>query len=203
MEQTEESTAQDRGLRGRRVLIVEDEVFIARDLADYFGQLGAEVIGPVLTLAEGFGLAARAEAAVLDISLRGEMSFPLAEVLLARDVPFVCFTAYAGLAVPDHLRAVERYVKPVFYTRTRRTLARRLAAPEAAEDDDMVRLLPKLRIAACLLVRDPRAADRLVERALEQAVATLHDRDRTFPLEDWIVGILRRTADGDDQRSMI
>jgi CheY-like chemotaxis protein len=193
----------DRGLRGRRILIVEDEMFIARDLAEYFARLGAEVVGPALTLADGFRLATLAEAAVLDINLGGEMSFPLAEALLARHVPFVFFTAYAGLPVPDHLRGVERYAKPASYVRVHRTLARRLASPLRAEDDDLVRLLPKLRIAACLHVRDPRAADRLVERALERAVDTLHDRDRAVPLEDWIVSILRRTADEDDRRSMI
>jgi hypothetical protein len=204
MERTRQRGAQDdRGLSGRRVLIVEDEVFIARDLADYFASLGSEIVGPALTLPEGFGLHERAEAAVLDINLKGELSFPLAEALLARRVPFVFFTAYPDLPVPDHLREVERYLKPASYSRVRTSLARRLAAPETAEDDALVRLLPKLRIAACLIVRDPRAADRLVERTLEHAVATLHDRDRTIALEDWIVAILRRTADEDEHRSMI
>jgi DNA-binding LytR/AlgR family response regulator len=193
----------DRGLRGRRVLIVEDEILIAGDLADYFAQLGADIIGPALTLEDGFRLSAHAEAAVLDLNLRGEMSFPLAEALLARNVPFVFFTAYPTVVVPANLRGVERYLKPVSYSRVHRTLARRLEAPEEGDDDELVRLLPKLRIAACLLVRDPRAADRLVERALEHAVATLHERDRAVSLEDWIVSILRRTADEDDQRSMI
>jgi hypothetical protein len=118
-------------------------------------------------------------------------------------VPFVFFTAYAAVAVPAHLRGVERYLKPASYSRVRQSLVRRLEAPEDGEDDALVSLLPKLRIAACLLVRDPLAADRLVERALERAVATLHERDRAVPLEHWIVSILRRTADEDDQRSMI
>jgi DNA-binding NtrC family response regulator len=193
----------DRGLHGRRVLIVEDEILIAQDLADYFAQLGAVIVGPASTLEDGFRLSAEAEAAVLDLNLRGEMSFALAEDLLARNVPFVFFTAYAAVAVPPHLRGVERYLKPASYTRVHRSLARRLEMPEDGEEDDLVRLLPKLRMAACLLVRDPRAADRLVERALEYAVATLHERDRAVSLEDWIVSILRRTADADDQRSMI
>ncbi len=203
MEHRQTENDPDGGLRGRRVLIVEDEAFIASDLADYFARLGAEIVGPALTLADGLRLAERAEAAVLDINLGGEMSFPLAEALLDRRVPFVFFTAYAGVPVPDHLREVERYLKPASYSRVHRTLSRRFAMPEEGEDDDLVRLLPKLRIAACLLVHDPKAADRLVERALERAVATLHERDRTVPLEDWIVSLLRRAADEDDQRSMI
>ena len=34
-------------LRGRRLLIVEDEYFLAHALSDYFQQLGVEAIGPV------------------------------------------------------------------------------------------------------------------------------------------------------------
>jgi CheY-like chemotaxis protein len=203
MEPSKHAGGTSRGLRGRRILIVEDEVFIARDLADYFSRLGSEIVGPAHTLAEGLGLQDEAEAALLDINLAGETSFPLAEALLARNIPFVFFTAYSDLPVPTHLREVERYLKPASYLRVHRSLARRLAGSEVSEDGDLVRLLPKLRIAACLIVRDPRAADRLVERALEHAVATLPDRDRSLPLEDWIVSILRRIADEDEQRSMI
>ena len=35
---------EDKGLRGRRILIVEDEFLIASDLAGYFSQLGAEIV---------------------------------------------------------------------------------------------------------------------------------------------------------------
>jgi hypothetical protein len=35
------------GLRGKRLLVVEDEYIIARELADALERLGAEVMGPV------------------------------------------------------------------------------------------------------------------------------------------------------------
>jgi DNA-binding LytR/AlgR family response regulator len=200
---TSDTSAPQRGLSGRRILIAEDEFVIAEDLASYFSQLGAHVIGPAGTLADGLRLSEAAEAAVLDINLRGEMSFPIAEVLLARNVPFVFFTAHAGLGVPAHLDRVERFLKPLSYTRVHLSLARRLAAPRENEDEDLVRLIPKLRIAACLLVRDARAADRMVERTLERAVAELNGRDRTVPTEDWIISLLRTIAAEDDRRSMI
>jgi DNA-binding LytR/AlgR family response regulator len=193
----------DQGLRGRRVLIVEDEFLIAEDLAAYFAQLGAEVIGPAGSLAEGFPLVEAAEAAVLDINLGGELSFPLAEALMSRHVPFVFFTAYAAIGVPSHLDRIARFLKPASYARVERTLAQRLAAPEQCEEDELVRLLPKLRIAARLLVQDAGAADRLVERALERAVASLPERDRSMQLEEWIVSIMRSTAEADARRSMI
>ena len=193
----------DQGLRGRRILIVEDEFLIAEDLAAYFSQLGAEVIGPAGSLAEGFPLVEATEAAVLDINLGGELSFPLAEALMSRHVPFVFFTAYVSIGVPSHLDRIARFLKPASYARVERTLAQRLAAPEQGEEDDLVRLLPKLRIAARLLVQDAGAADRLVERALERAVASLPERDRSMPLEEWIVAIMRSTAEADARRSMI
>jgi CheY-like chemotaxis protein len=191
----------ESGLEGRRILIVEDEFLIAEDLADYFLRLGAKVIGPATSLAEGFRLADEAEAAVLDINLRGEHVFPLAEALLARNVPFVFFTAYESIGLPPHLRVVGRFLKPASYSQVKRALARRLAEPDG-DDDELVRLLPKLRIAARLLVQDGHAADRLVERALEQAVATLDCRDATVPLEDWLVSIMRDTSSRSGRGSM-
>lgn len=193
----------DEGLSGRRILIVEDDFLIASDLASYFAQLGAEIVGPAGTLAEGLQLVEEAEAAVLDINLRGETSFPLAEALLVRNVPFVFFTGFAAIGVPPHLHRIARFLKPASYAGVERMLARRLATPEESEDDRLVRLLPKLRIAARLLVQDAGAADRLVERALERAVASLPERDGSIPLEDWIVSIMRSTAAEDARRSMI
>jgi DNA-binding LytR/AlgR family response regulator len=202
MTQSGPEPSEAQGLRGRRILIVEDEFVIAQDLAGYFAQLGAEIVGPAGSLAQAFVLSAGADAAVLDINLRGEMVFPLAEALLERNVPFVFFTAYAAIGVPPHLRRVERFLKPASYARVERTLRRRLDTPEEGEDDELVRLLPKLRIAARLIVRDAAAGDRLVERALERAVEALPGRDRSISLETWIVSIMRATADRDNRRSM-
>jgi CheY-like chemotaxis protein len=203
MEPSDPSARAPEGLDGRRILIVEDEVLIAEDLAHYFVQLGCEVLGPAGTLAEGFGLIDRAELAVLDIALGNEMVFPLAEVLLARGVPFVFFTARASLGVPAHLAGVGRVAKPASYARVGRALADRLEPEPPDDHDDIVRLLPKLRIAAQLVVRDPAAADRLVERALERAIAELALRDPAMSLDDWIVTIMTRVAREDRRRSMI
>ena len=74
-------------LTGRRVLVVEDEYFLADDIARALVGLGAETVGPVptreqaLAHLEGGG---RIDACVLDLNLRGEMAFPVADALLAR-----------------------------------------------------------------------------------------------------------------------
>jgi DNA-binding LytR/AlgR family response regulator len=60
-----------QSLTGRRVLIVEDEFFVADDLAQAVAQLGGEIVGPVPTCEEALILlstAERIDIAVLDIN---------------------------------------------------------------------------------------------------------------------------------------
>lgn len=77
-------------LQGQRVLIVEDEVLIAMDLADAFEAAGASV-HHARTLTQGMALAEghAIDAAVLDVNLgRGETCAPIAEQLIGRGIPF-------------------------------------------------------------------------------------------------------------------
>ena len=203
MQEPDPEARHPSGLAGRRMLIVEDEFLIAEDLAGYFAQLGCEILGPAGSVSEGFRRLARAEIAVLDVALRNETVFPLAEALLARDVPFVFFTAHASLGVPPHLAGVGRFVKPASYARMGQALTDRLAAEAPGPDDELVRLLPKLRITARLIVGDAAAADRLVERALERAIAQIRTRDPAVPLEEWLVSVMKVAAREDGRRSMI
>jgi CheY-like chemotaxis protein len=87
-------------LSGLRLLVVEDEALIATDLADTLRGLGCHVIGPAGTLEEGMRLAEsadRLDAALLDVNLHGQPSFPLATMLAARGVPVVFATGYSAL----------------------------------------------------------------------------------------------------------
>ncbi|WP_376100710.1 response regulator (plasmid) [Roseomonas sp. CCTCC AB2023176] len=100
-------------LFGCRILIVEDEFFIAADLADALLELGAEVVGPIPTLAQAVEAlcGARLDGAVLDVNLHGEMVWPVVEELLARDVPITLATGYTGEVIPPayaHLPVVEK-----------------------------------------------------------------------------------------------
>lgn len=89
-------------LSGIRVLVVEDEALIAAMLEEMLLALGAVVVGPVPTLAEGMRAAASAEfdIAILDVNLRGERVDPLAEALRARQVPLVFATGYGRGSEP-------------------------------------------------------------------------------------------------------
>jgi CheY-like chemotaxis protein len=102
-------------LSGRRVLVVEDEFFVADDLVQAITQLGAEIIGPVPTRDEALDLLATAgqiDLAVLDINLEDEAVYPVADALAARGVPFLFATGYSQALVPARYQHVPRWEKP-------------------------------------------------------------------------------------------
>ena len=84
----------------RRILVVEDEPFIAMGLEQLVPKLGYEVVGVATHLRDAL---AKAEAggfdlAVLDVNLGGELSYRVADVLLGKGAPFIFCTAYADVA---------------------------------------------------------------------------------------------------------
>jgi CheY-like chemotaxis protein len=102
-------------LSGRRVLVLEDEYFIADDLARALEQAGAEVVGPFTRHADAMEALEREQPvdfAVLDINLHGEISFVVADALLERHVPFVFATGYGQPAIPAGHQQVPRWEKP-------------------------------------------------------------------------------------------
>jgi PAS domain S-box-containing protein len=84
----------------QRVLLVEDEELIALNLAEQLSDMGWSVVGPAGTLSEAYSLLTTTvvDAAVLDVNLRGQAVYPLAEELERRGLPFVFCTGYE---VPD------------------------------------------------------------------------------------------------------
>jgi CheY-like chemotaxis protein len=108
------STAETRTLISRRVLIVEDEYFLADDMAQALQKFGADVVGPVRSTVEALTLLAEepVDAAVLDINLKGQMVYPVADALREQGVPFIFATGYDEAAVPEAYRDVPRWEKP-------------------------------------------------------------------------------------------
>ncbi len=101
-------------LTGKRLLIVEDEYFIASDLKRALETQGATVVGPVGRVADALALIERApiDAAMLDVNLGSAMCFPVAELLQSRGVPFLFLTGYDGWTLPEGLRTAPLMVKP-------------------------------------------------------------------------------------------
>jgi CheY-like chemotaxis protein len=84
-------------------------------MVEEFAKLGMETIGLASTVNRALDLvghSGRLDAAVLDIKLRNEMIFPVADALRARGVPFVFTTGYNKKIIPDGYKDVVRYEKP-------------------------------------------------------------------------------------------
>lgn len=117
-------------LAGRRVLVVEDEYFLADDIAHALTAAGAQIIGPLDDVDEAEALLQRGEsvdAAVLDVNIRSKMIFSLAHALRARRVPFVFATGYDRISLDMDFRDVPVWEKPLNLPHLARSLARMLA----------------------------------------------------------------------------
>lgn len=103
-------------LAGRTVLVVEDEILVALDIADTLTAAGARVCGPCVSLKQALDAAGSAamDCAVLDIDLGGQEVFPAARVLQARGIPFVFYTGQPEReALRDEFAGVAVCVKPL------------------------------------------------------------------------------------------
>jgi response regulator RpfG family c-di-GMP phosphodiesterase len=98
-------------LVGCRVLLIEDEFYIADDLGQRLSAHGAILLGPMPTLERALVMvetADRIDGAVVDINLRGEMAFPVVDTLQERAVPLFFATGYNAVAIPDRCQHVPR-----------------------------------------------------------------------------------------------
>lgn len=104
-----------RTLADLRILIVEDEYFLADDARAILAGAGAEVVGPVATAAGASALIAADTAidyALLDVNLRGEMAYDVADTLTARRIPFAFVTGYDRDALPERFCGTPTLTKP-------------------------------------------------------------------------------------------
>ena len=102
-------------LRNRRVLLVEDEYFIADAMRRGLEEAGAIVIGPAASVRDALALldSETVDGAILDVKLDDEGVFPVADVLQARGIPFLLATGYNTFDLPPEWRHVARFEKPV------------------------------------------------------------------------------------------
>lgn len=98
-------------LRGARILVVEDEPFIAFDLKMAIEDAGAAAIGPASTVAEALDLIAHEtpNGAILDVNLPDGTIAPVLAALSGR----ASMVVHTGVGLPDDVRAMHPSV-PVF-----------------------------------------------------------------------------------------
>jgi len=99
-----------------RILVVEDEFFIAQEIVDALDASGFEVLGPCPTVPKALDCLENLEvcdAAVLDASLRGASSLPVAEALAERGIPFAVVTGFSLNQLPPDMAAAPVLAKPL------------------------------------------------------------------------------------------
>lgn len=120
-------------LRGRRVLIVEDDYLLAQDMAEMVEAQGAKILGPVRNVADGLSLLLRErlpDAAILDVRLGQETVFPLVEGLATLGVPFLFATGNPDWSLPERYERVPHCEKPIDERELLQTLAGLSGAPD-------------------------------------------------------------------------
>jgi light-regulated signal transduction histidine kinase (bacteriophytochrome) len=108
------TTPADKPFVGK-ALIVEDNMIIALDAEATLEKLGVRVVDMAPNASEALRLLEKStpDFAVLDVNLGNESSFPVADRLLALNVPFVFATGYGkNIAFPDRFAHVPVVSKP-------------------------------------------------------------------------------------------
>ena len=112
-------------LAGLRILVAEDSLMTALLIERFLRDFGCIIAGPVSTVARATEALDMHEidGALLDINLREESVFPVAETMRSRALPFILVTSYAVRDVePELIRMAPRIRKPF----TRETLMERM-----------------------------------------------------------------------------
>lgn len=98
-----------------RALVVEDNMIIAMDAEDMLQDLGVEEIETASSVGEALRLIERhpPDFALLDVNLGTETSFPVADALKSRNIPYVFTTGYGeSLVLPGEHAGVPIINKP-------------------------------------------------------------------------------------------
>jgi CheY-like chemotaxis protein len=97
-----------------KVLIIEDESIVAMMIEDLIVDMGHEVVGTAGRLEQAQKLATELalDFAIVDVNLNGQLTYPVAETLKARGVPFVFATGYGAQGLKDEWKQSPVLQKP-------------------------------------------------------------------------------------------
>lgn len=101
--------------QGMRVLLVEDDYFLAQELARELAERGAEIVGFATTLEKALALNEKEltfNAAILDIKLRDDYIFPAVSLMREREVAVVFITGFDTSIIPEEFRDIPCLSKP-------------------------------------------------------------------------------------------
>lgn len=99
----------------QRIFVVEDEILVAMLIEDMIDSMGFDHVATANRLEQGIELARALDfdAAILDVNLAGARSFPIADLLKERGIPFIFATGYGRDGIVDHHGDVQVLGKPL------------------------------------------------------------------------------------------
>jgi DNA-binding response OmpR family regulator len=116
--------------RGKRILIVEDDYFLANEVSETFRRHEATVLGPAPTPFYAANLLSRrVDGAILDVRLHSETVFDLADLLLERGTPLIFATAMGSEHIPERFRGMGYVQKPYLCDELISKMDRLVSAP--------------------------------------------------------------------------
>lgn len=120
-------------LSDRRILLMEDDYYLATDACEWLKEAGAEVVGPVASSSQALQLLGTepVDAAVLDINLGFGPEFEVARHLQQQHVPIVFATGYDASTVPDEFKQSHRVEKPFRQAQLVQAVERAVSGGEA------------------------------------------------------------------------
>jgi DNA-binding NarL/FixJ family response regulator len=103
-------------LRGVKVLIIEDNYLVATSVAHALEHAGASMVAVIGNLEDAKACVSRHHAAIdvalLDVNLAGVMSYPVADLLMKYDIPFIFATGYDSASLDIGYRQCPVCMKP-------------------------------------------------------------------------------------------
>ena len=112
-----------------RVLVIEEETLLRMILEEMVQELGYEVItgGGTFEAAMQSARVAQFDVAILDMRIHGMLTFPVADILARRNLPYVFATGIMPTPVPSPHWGRPVLKKPFEYDEVRRVLDQILA----------------------------------------------------------------------------
>lgn len=114
-----------------RVLVVEDEAIVAMLLEDLLAEMGCTVVAVAGSIDAALQAAQTLDydLAILDVNLDGSETYPVADAVVARQLPSVFVTGYGLAGLRETYRHLPVLTKPFREADLRRLVTLALGAP--------------------------------------------------------------------------
>lgn len=176
-----------------RILVAEDDYFLAHQLTTDIIRLGCGIVGPFAGVEDALLCDEPVDAAILDIRLGNETSFPIADSLRRAAIPFLFLTGHSRVDLPPRFADARVYRKPGHAVTLLADLsAQRRAQQPPRAPDSIEQVVAAMLVHARETLPDQKAAERLVMAVLEQALRGATQDWQTEEPKYWLFEMLRQ-----------